>query len=46
MVFDLRQVTDHEAVVIRNQEVTQVSSSKSLGVHMDSLCDKLQQIRS
>lgn len=53
MVFDPRQVTKHKSVVIKNQEVTQVSSHKYLGVHIDNLlcwnthvdnlCNKLQQ---
>ena len=37
MVLDPRQVTDHEPVVIKNQEITQVSSYKYLGVHIDNL---------
>lgn len=53
MVFDPRQVTKHKSVVIKNQEVTQASSYKYLGVHIDNLlcwnthvnnlCNKLQQ---
>lgn len=53
MVFDPKQVTTHETVVIKDQTVNQVATYKYLGVyivnllcwkaHIDNLCNKLQQ---
>ncbi len=41
VVFDLRQVTNHEPVVIKSQKITQVSLCRYLGVHKDyPLCWK------
>lgn len=53
MVVDLRKVTAHEPVVIKDQTINQAATYKYLGVHADNLlcwkpnidnsCNKLQQ---
>ena len=53
MVFDPRQVKTHEPVIIKTQNINQVTTYKYLGVHIDNilcwkshidkLCTKLQQ---